>query len=770
MRTLPLFLLALLATAPPFATPTLASVSDGSWSLCAPPASRSAHTVVVDPVRDQLVLFGGRSSTSEYLGDVWVQSLDGAPTWAPLAPTGSAPAARSGHASIHDPVRDRMIVFGGYNGSTFGDVRALTLGENPSWSLLLPSGASPGPRRYHAMVYDPLRDRALVFGGISGSVRRNDVWALSLGVTPAWTAITPAGTPPSARYGASAVFDPVLDRLLVFGGSDASGYRADVWALSLSGPPTWTLLAPAGTPPPPRTYAGATFDPATDAMIVFGGLGENAAEPGAWSLSLAGTPTWAAISPPGTAPPARGMMPLVLDEARRRLIVWGGSDGVASYSDEWTLDLDSSHPWFARAANWAPPPGLAAHDAIYDPLRERVLLFGGYRTTGISPLLNQVWALTPDPVPTWSLLAVSGGPPTGRASSTSIYDPVRDRMILYGGILNWPGADDLWALSLSGTPTWVSLYPPGIHPPIRSGHTAVLDAVRDRMLVFGGETSGGLRNNEVWALDLGGVNGWTQLNPTGTPPAPRALASAIVDPARDRMIVFGGLPGSYPSLEVFALSLADPPAWSTLAPDGPFPPARDLHTAVYDAAGDRMIVFGGDDVGNAYGTLNDTWALALDGNTHWVPLAPGGAIPEPRYGHAAAIDPVHARMFVNGGRVGPDNYFTNETRVLSWGTVVDAPPARPAVSALALSASPNPARGETTIEFTLPRAGAVSLGIHDVTGRLVCTLATGSRAAGTHRLRWDGRAASGERVAPGLYFCRLRSGSESATRKLARVE
>ncbi len=770
MRTMPILVLALLAFTLPRPRVAGASVSDGTWSLCAPPASRSAHTVIVDPARDRLVLFGGRSALAQFLDDVWVQGLDGTPRWTRLAPSGTAPAARSGHAAILDPVRDRMILFGGYDGAGLGDVRALTLGANPAWSPLAPSGASPGTRRYHAMVYDPVRDRALVFGGISGSTRKNDVWALSLGASPAWTALTPAGTPPSARSGACAVYDPVLDRLLVFGGSDASGYLSDVWALSLSGTPTWTLLAPAGTPPPIRVYAGAVFDAATDAMIVFGGLGENAAEPGAWTLSLSGTPTWSALAPPGGAPPARGLAPLLLDTARHRLVVYGGSDGSASFSDEWTLDLDASHPWLARVPNWTPPTGLALHTAIYDPVRDRMLVFGGARTYASAPFLNQVWALTTDPVPNWSVLSVSGGTPTGRVDATSIYDSARDRMIVYGGSLNLPGVDDLWSLSLSGTPTWISQYPPGTHPPIRYGHTAVLDAARDRMIVFGGETSGGLRNNEVWALDLTGASGWTQLAPLGTPPAPRVFATAIVDAARDRMIVFGGLPGSYPSPEVFALSLADPPTWTTLSPDGPFPAGRDLHSAVYDAAGDRMIVFGGDDVGYAHGHLDDTWALALAGNTHWVDLAPAGAIPEPRFGQTVAIDPTHSRLIMMGGRVGPDSYFTNETRVLAWNTLVDAPTAEPAPSALALGASPNPTRGPTTLAFTLPVAGPVTVGIHDVTGRLVRTLASGPRAAGTHRVNWDGRAATGARVAPGLYFCRLRTDGGTATRRIAVVE
>ena len=89
----------------------------------------------------------------------------------------------------------------------------------------------------------------VVFGGVDSTARYlNDVWALSLAGTPAWTQLTPAGTPPSARSDHSAIYDPVRDRMVVFGGIlDGVRYRNDVWALSLAGTPAWTQLTPAGT-------------------------------------------------------------------------------------------------------------------------------------------------------------------------------------------------------------------------------------------------------------------------------------------------------------------------------------------------------------------------------------------------------------------------------------------------------------------------------------------------------------------------------------------
>ncbi|MGH7601195.1 MAG: PKD domain-containing protein, partial [bacterium] len=82
---------------------------------------------------------------------------------------------------------------------------------------------------------------------------------------------------------------------------------------------------------------------------------------------------------------------------------------------------------------------------------------------------------------------------------------------------------------------------------------------------------------------------------------------------------------------------------------------------------------------------------------------------------------------------------------------------------------------ETAIRFNLPVAGKVSLVIYDVRGALIKTLESGSRIAGEHIVRWDGRDNRGERVASGVYFYRLDAVSDngaatSLTKKLMLVK
>jgi hypothetical protein len=83
-----------------------------------------------------------------------------------------------------------------------------------------------------------------------------------------------------------------------------------------------------------------------------------------------------------------------------------------------------------------------------------------------------------------------------------------------------------------------------------------------------------------------------------------------------------------------------------------------------------------------------------------------------------------------------------------------------------LPAAPNPFNPRTTLAFDLPRAGAARLEIYAVDGRLVTTLVDGPLPAGRHIAVWDGRDDSGNDVASGVYFARLRAGGTESRARL----
>ncbi len=78
--------------------------------------------------------------------------------------------------------------------------------------------------------------------------------------------------------------------------------------------------------------------------------------------------------------------------------------------------------------------------------------------------------------------------------------------------------------------------------------------------------------------------------------------------------------------------------------------------------------------------------------------------------------------------------------------------------------TPNPFNPSTTLSFTLPAPGNVSLTVYDATGRKFTELARGFFTAGEHSAVWNA-----EGCASGVYFAVLRAGERSETRKMLLV-
>jgi hypothetical protein len=83
---------------------------------------------------------------------------------------------------------------------------------------------------------------------------------------------------------------------------------------------------------------------------------------------------------------------------------------------------------------------------------------------------------------------------------------------------------------------------------------------------------------------------------------------------------------------------------------------------------------------------------------------------------------------------------------------------------------PNPCRRQTSISYSVPGRGdakvPVHIGIFDVQGRQIATLANASLAPGEYTTQWTGRDAAGHSVPAGVFYCRLQVGGTSAIKKL----
>ncbi|OIO65747.1 MAG: hypothetical protein AUJ47_02415 [Candidatus Marinimicrobia bacterium CG1_02_48_14] len=83
-----------------------------------------------------------------------------------------------------------------------------------------------------------------------------------------------------------------------------------------------------------------------------------------------------------------------------------------------------------------------------------------------------------------------------------------------------------------------------------------------------------------------------------------------------------------------------------------------------------------------------------------------------------------------------------------------------------LSAFPNPFNPTTTIRYTLPENGRVTVTIYDQLGRRVNQLVSAKQNAGEYTAQWNGRDDTGRQLASGLYFCQVSGGGFSKSIKL----
>ena len=739
----------------------------GRWRKLELPAGRWFAAAGYDAPQQRIVFFGGEAASGN-LRDLWQLTLAPAYHWERLEATGTGPVDRFGFSYAYDSSRRRLLVFGGQLAPGYSsEVWALALAGTPTWSLVTAAGG-PSGRNFAAMAYDPVRDRLVLHGGRNAGGALSDTWALSLAGTPAWSALAPAGSPPTARYGHATAYDPVRDRLLFFGGRSSSSVYGDLWSLSLSGSPTWSPVTSSGAAPLPSAFASATYDAVHDDLVVVGGSdGSGVAH--AHALDCA-TAAWTDLAPFGAPFAARSGQTATYDPVHGALVVFsGGEDSLLQwYADAWSLALDGSAVWTELPSFRPGPEPRTNHSAIADPPRGRMLVFGGDDGAAYR---NDLWELALEGEPMWTRLWTQGPEPAPRMGHTAIRDELNNRMIVFGGRGDGGALGDVWELPLSGPPFWSLLVPAGTAPSPRYEHAATYDPIRQRMLVTGGRNAGGYFD-DVWELSLGASPTWTSLYP-GTPSCVtnRAFHSLVYDRARDQSIEFGGdnygLPGC---AQTWALHDVGQSWWDEIVTNDR-PAWRYDHSAIFDPSWDRMLVFGG--AHSSYGPgdparqFADVWELE-PGTPSWQPLSPAPYLPsmsapDSMSGHSAVLDAAHHRMVVFGGIRGLGFFdLLSECWALEWAPGTTAVQDGPHPMRLALSAGPNPARGRCTVRLTLPVASVVDVSVFDLSGRRIRTLARGeSRTAGDHAWRWDGAGARA-----GLYFVRATTAQGSAVARV----
>jgi hypothetical protein len=577
--------------------------------------------------------------------------------------------------------------------------------QQPGWAptrhlaIEYASGWFPGQslpqQRAHMLATDEARGVIVSFGCHDPLAVPADTWEWGGSL---WTPRDPARMPSYRRY-ALFVNDPVRQRLVMFGGEDATA-NAETWEWDGA---TWTLRTLPQSPSP-RASCGGAYDPVRGRVVLFGGIVNGAALGDTWEYD--GT-TWLQRSP-ATSPGALCLHAMTWDEARQRVLLHGGRTAAVTVANQ-TWEWDGTN-WSLRGSG----PALLEHALVWDRQRQRAVSLGilpsdqpaTFEWDGTSwspPATALPFTVLPVRLPVatdpatgaavafadgkqwrwtgtgWVLHAVVDRTPRGDPNLQACTDTLRNRVVVNSareGTFEWDGS--AWSL----TPLT-----PGI-----SRSAVAFDASRARTVHFGGSQLGSLSNavhewdgaswtlvpaltapqgryDPVLAYDaarqrtvlFGGIgpftpqfvltvygdtwtwNGQTWTAHGGLGPSARFWHALAYDPVRQVVVLFGGKAAANPMF-------ADTWEWNGSTWTQRFPPAapsaRISHAMEWDPSLGEVVLFGGAD---ASGYRNDAWSW---NGTTWTPQ-PLTSPPSPRAGAALTFDPVRQRLLLQGGYVCP---------------------------------------------------------------------------------------------------------------------
>src|SRR4029453_9057717 len=164
---------------------------------------------------------------------------------------------------------------------------------------------------------------------------------------------------------------------------------------------------------------------------------------------------------------------------------------------------------------------------------------------------------------------------------------------------------------------WTQLFPSTV-PFARASAAVATNTSTGQVVMFGGLAD--VNPNNTWTYD--GTT-WTLQSPAVQPPLVYA-ASAAFDPNLEGVVLFGGGSGGVDQNTTWLWDQVGA-TWIHLT-TGQSPPAREGAGMAYDAALQRVVLFGGQD---NKGPFNDTWELISTSTPTPTPSPPATVPPAP---------------------------------------------------------------------------------------------------------------------------------------------
>ena len=445
-------------------------------------------------------------------------------------------------------------------------------------------------------------------------------------------ACTPSSaTLPDGRIGAPDAGDVVID---------APASTVDAGAPDAAGPLVGWQQLQARDAPAPRDLVSVAYDATNGELVMFGGVGYyGEPPPGTWAWD--GT-TWRHAQP--STPPLNSQSTCMAFDGTR-VLFYRGFDFTAGPEPlvDTTYAWDGTE-WTSLMPPTSPPPRYEAACA-FDAARGRWVLFGGYDTVG---QLADTWEFDGT---TWVDVTPASSP--GGRNAWMAYDPVRQAVVLYGGVRYFPAYATLADTWLWDGASWIDANPATL-PPARAAATLAFDDASGDMLLIGA--------SDLWRWD--GLT-WADASPATVPP----VGTATYDPDQAQVVMMGG--GARAELWGW-----DGAAW-TVAYE-PTGPTYDVGPAVFDAARGQLMVLGG------FHNLQGPFRTWLWDGTAWSRPSPATS-PSARGGAALTYDVGRERVVMFGGRSIPGSVLLTDTWEWDGTTWSDVTPATPSPTSEACS-------------------------------------------------------------------------------------
>jgi len=307
-----------------------------------------------------------------------------------------SPSPRGFHFSATDG-SGNALVFGGQSAMNVGhsDLTDVWTFDGGDWSQKGPATAG---QSLDTGAYTEADDRIVIFVGWHWDPKPGDVhnsftmisetWAYDPG-NDTWRNMAPDPTSmPGGRIGGRISYDSESDKFILFGGLQAPDLRllADTWAYDFT-TNTWIDMSPTGATPPGRNFHGQYYDPVSDRVIVFGSLtAREVLENDTWAYDY-NSNKWTELGP-ANSPAPRDFPTMVYAGQGHGLLFGGATANGTPISDPWIYDA-ASNTWSQATFDNQPSPRVH-HSMTYDAARQVIILFGGYVTSQLTPS-DETW-------------------------------------------------------------------------------------------------------------------------------------------------------------------------------------------------------------------------------------------------------------------------------------------------------------------------------------------------------------------------------------------